>query len=349
MTVLKTGATGAATIELQKALTAAGYDPGPVDGVFGPAVAAAVRRFQADAGLTVDGAYGPATAAALAAALAAAPAASAGSSAPASSPALSSPASSGACPTFSPAGAPLRERCLALTGAFETGAPPPRCFSGLTGDFDGQGLSFGALQWNFGQGTLQPLLQTMIERHEAVAAGVFGDGFAELRKTLTTADRPAQVAWAVGLQADGRTVGQPWRGRFVALGETPEFQAIETDAAATLYREALAYCRRFGLKSQRAAALMFDVATQEGSIGDAVARRIESDFAALSPGSGDADETPKLKIVANRCAEAANPRWVENVRARKLTIAEGGGVANGMHFDLAATYGITLDPAEDLA
>ncbi|MFC4769029.1 hypothetical protein [Effusibacillus consociatus] len=31
----------------------------------------------------------------------------------------------------------------------------------LAGDFDGAEMSFGFLQWNFGQGTLQPLLSRM--------------------------------------------------------------------------------------------------------------------------------------------------------------------------------------------
>jgi hypothetical protein len=51
---------------------------------------------------------------------------------------------------------PLLKRCLALTGALETGKSAPECFSGLAGDFDGMGLSFGALQWNLYRKTLQP-------------------------------------------------------------------------------------------------------------------------------------------------------------------------------------------------
>lgn len=50
---------------IQQALLDKGYDPGPVDGVWGRKTIAAVRAFQQAAGLEVDGIYGPQTAARL--------------------------------------------------------------------------------------------------------------------------------------------------------------------------------------------------------------------------------------------------------------------------------------------
>ncbi|MGR9270758.1 peptidoglycan-binding domain-containing protein (plasmid) [Rhizobium leguminosarum] len=52
-------------MRLQKALTASGYDPGVIDGDFGPETEKAVLAFQQAEGLTVDGIVGPETAAAL--------------------------------------------------------------------------------------------------------------------------------------------------------------------------------------------------------------------------------------------------------------------------------------------
>ncbi len=45
----------------QEALVTLGYDPGPVDGAFGPSTKSALQEFQADQGLTPDGIWGPKT------------------------------------------------------------------------------------------------------------------------------------------------------------------------------------------------------------------------------------------------------------------------------------------------
>ncbi len=50
--------------QIQQALKAAGFDPGPVDGIRGPRTIAAIKAFQTARGLTVDGIVGPQTTAA---------------------------------------------------------------------------------------------------------------------------------------------------------------------------------------------------------------------------------------------------------------------------------------------
>jgi hypothetical protein len=62
---LSVGSIGSEVSHLQTHLTEAGFDPGPVDGVFGPLTLSAVISFQKDRKLWVDGLVGPRTKAAL--------------------------------------------------------------------------------------------------------------------------------------------------------------------------------------------------------------------------------------------------------------------------------------------
>lgn len=65
--ILTIGTRGSDVRALQTTLAQIGYSPGPVDGVFGDLTAAAVRSFQLEAGIKVDGLAGRETVAALAA------------------------------------------------------------------------------------------------------------------------------------------------------------------------------------------------------------------------------------------------------------------------------------------
>jgi peptidoglycan hydrolase-like protein with peptidoglycan-binding domain len=59
--VLKQGSTGPEVRDLQQALKALGFDPGPVDGVFGARTQGAVKAFQQAREITVDGIVGRVT------------------------------------------------------------------------------------------------------------------------------------------------------------------------------------------------------------------------------------------------------------------------------------------------
>jgi len=61
MPTLRRGAKGELVRRLQAALRGAGFGPAKIDGDFGPATDAAVRRFQSAKGLWPDGIVGPKT------------------------------------------------------------------------------------------------------------------------------------------------------------------------------------------------------------------------------------------------------------------------------------------------
>lgn len=55
------GTSGEEVTRIQSMLSAVGYSPGPIDGVFGPQTVSAVKGFQAAKGLMPDGIVGPNT------------------------------------------------------------------------------------------------------------------------------------------------------------------------------------------------------------------------------------------------------------------------------------------------
>jgi hypothetical protein len=239
----------------------------------------------------------------------------------------------------------VEKRCLALTGSFETSRGVPDCYGGLAGDFDGMGISYGVLQWNLGQGTLQPLFTDVLIAHEDVMTSIFHDRLSALR-TMLAGSREAQLQWARSIQDPHRhAVFEPWKGLFLALGRTPEFQAVQLAHAGSVYQNAIGLCRGFGVHTERALALMFDICAQNGSIDTAVEEKIRVDFAAIAPDTDPLDaEAARLRSIANRRAEASSPRFIEDVRVRKLTIANGAGTVHNVPYNLAEQFGIRLQP-----
>jgi peptidoglycan hydrolase-like protein with peptidoglycan-binding domain len=329
MAAYQRGAQGPEVVQIQTALKAAGFYLGPLDGMFGGGTESAVRQFQQSRNLAIDGVVGPQTWSTL----------------------ITAPVAPGATatvPTPAIVNQPLDVRCLALTGSFETGSGPPDCFAGVSGNFDGQGISFGVMQWNLGQGSLQPILNQLISANPLVITQVFGPYEAELRAVLLDT-RDEQIAWAQSVTRPNGSLAEPWNGLFKALGRRPECQAAQTAQASQAFTRALGLCRAFGVKTERAVALMFDIITQNGSISNAVTERIRRGVAELPQTLSSIDlEVATLQIIANRRAEASNPQWIEDVRRRKLAIANGSGTVHGNHYDLAAQYGIDLDQVAGL-
>ena len=76
-----------------------------------------------------------------------------------------------------------------------------------------------------------------------------------------------------------------------------------------------------------------------------VKEQIKLDFAHIDSKLSSSDtEVERLRIIANRRASAAKDQWVEDVRTRKLTIANGQGTVHGNYYDLKEQYGLGLEP-----
>ncbi|ERM16534.1 hypothetical protein P615_23245 [Brevibacillus laterosporus PE36] len=54
----------------------------------------------------------------------------------------------------------------------------------MAGNFDGQGISFGIIQFNFEQRTLQPVLKQYISYHEKEFYSIFGKETGDILKKV---------------------------------------------------------------------------------------------------------------------------------------------------------------------
>lgn len=319
MAVYATGSRGLDVTRLEIRLKELGLYTGGLDDIFGSGLETAVRTFQQRRGLPATGVVDDGT-------------------------------WNGLFADPSPKLAAIKDRpaayrALTLTAGFETSTDAPDCFCGVAGNFDGQGISFGVLQWNLGQGTLQPMLKQLLAQHPQVMQQAFKEGLPVLQQVLTR-DRPAQLAWAASIQAPGgRRLAEPWHSRFKALGHAIECHEVQVQGARERYAQALQMCKTYGLWSERGAALMFDIVVQNGSIRDATRQQILTDFQRIpSSASREEQEVERMRIIANRRAEAANPRFIEDVRKRKLTIANGIGIVHGLGYDLERQFDLNLVP-----
>jgi hypothetical protein len=254
---------------------------------------------------------------------------------------------------------PLEERVLALTASFETGLGFPGCFGEVAGNFDGQGISFGALQWNIGTGSLQPILQHMREEHDPVVQKVLSaPARTSLYRMLDLPSRAEQLEWARSIQltnvnSRGRTVwvvNNVWKDALRALGTSKEMIELQVAEVLNRYQIALANCAHYGLWSERAVALFFDINVQNGKVDVAGAGdRIRADIAEIDTKLQDGEkEVKKMLIVARRRAEVSRPDWRNDVLARKETIANGSGSVHERPYDLANDFALTLKPVPGL-
>jgi hypothetical protein len=201
----------------------------------------------------------------------------------------------------------------------------------------------GILQWNFGQQSLQPLLKEMDSLHGGTLKDIFGESYNILTEVLYKYSFRDQMAWIQSIQSARHDFYEPWKGLFKTLGRNEAFQDIQIKHSSAAFQRAVKLCREFGIWSERALALMFDVVVQNGSIGKETRDRINLDISRLAPDIPSEElEVEKLRIVANRRAEASRAQFREDVRRRKLCCANGKGNVHGTDYDLDHQFGICL-------
>ena len=205
----------------------------------------------------------------------------------------------------------------------------------IAGNFDGQGLSLGYLQWCIGQGTLQPLLNRMDREYNAEMRSIFGSNYNSIHNMiLDTAQN--QLSWAKSINNSSNAITEPWYSQFVTLTNNEHFKNIEADAEAYKVGQAMLICDKYNLKTVRGFALSFDIAVQNGSISPEAGKIIDTALAQKT----NMSEKELLKIIANAVADTSTNN-AGDIRARKVTIVDGKGTVHGIVLNLDTNYGLS--------
>jgi len=247
-------------------------------------------------------------------------------------------------------------------------------WSSIANDFDGMGLSLGLLNQPLGVGSLQPLLIKMRNQHYGVLSSIFPAAhLSSLTGMLKTwegrasssvlaneqtllspldiygedevASRPvspfaardaASAAWARStLYTDGgRTFKQDWLRELQSMAETPEYVAIQIAAANSLHQYALQLYETIGITTARSYLLMFDFVVQNGGLYNSDINMYFNWYNA----NPNATEKQRLYKILEIRLRHVNPKYVEDVKARKGTIIEGTGYVHGSHRQLESEY-----------
>lgn len=141
--------------------------------------------------------------------------------------------------------------------------------SHIAGNFDGQGISFGLLNWCIGQGSFQKnILGPAVERLGHVKVNSLFPKPITPIMTMTIKDAikySLQMQNAKGLVKKSYTIKSDWRLGFDKLHElTKDIEQV--NASEAIARKALKYCIEYNLTSVRSFCFFFDVVVQNGSM-----------------------------------------------------------------------------------
>jgi hypothetical protein len=261
---------------------------------------------------------------------------------------------------------PTELKAVKIVSTFETNRAGG--FGGLTGNFDGQGLSFGLMNFTIKAGSLIPLLLEFINRYPDRFLAAFEIDAARFREIMVATkpdpSNPKRRIRDVGRQmefvnhemnaipreAKGNKIIEPWKTYFDRLENDPEFQKIQVKAVRRALDRARYWYDYFGFKTERGFAFMFDLVSSHGGAwlnaskfhGRRIAllRKLLADKQAKL-GRENLTELEKMEAIANMIADVSSTKWREMVRKRKLWFVRGVGEVHDTPYDIKKNFGIT--------
>ena len=219
---------------------------------------------------------------------------------------------------------PIDVRTLELTAAFEGHG-----YTLAQGNWDGAWLTWGIIGFTMIHQEVQKIVLAVETSAPTLIRTAFGDNADKLLKVMNDTPRN-QEQWANSI-SNGSRVVEPWLTGFRLLGQFPQVQQIQRQAARDHYFiPATATARKFNLGSELGLALCFDIHVQNGGIGEDTQADIGDAVKTTPP----ADERALRVIIADAVADNAKSDFREDVRKRKLAIATGQGIVHGANYVL---------------
>ncbi|WP_196482170.1 lytic transglycosylase domain-containing protein [Burkholderia vietnamiensis] len=210
---------------------------------------------------------------------------------------------------------------LFISASFENGNPK---FDGCADNFDGMGMSFGLIQWNFGMNTLGPVLKKMHDADPQAFEAAFAPGtnYQAIWSAIISGDFAAQKNWAIAQQNSNR---DNWHKTFKAIGSNEKFQEIQIKEAAKYHQDILSCLKLLRelrpdlMKSVQLVTYcaLYDLCVQQHDLSKA-SHQIAERVATEKP----ATQIELLKIAVQERAKTANPKWIFDATSRRMGIIQ---------------------------
>jgi peptidoglycan hydrolase-like protein with peptidoglycan-binding domain len=223
---------------------------------------------------------------------------------------------------------PIFERCLQVVASFEG-----THFTLIEGNFDGAGLTWGIIGFTVVNGEISSLLGEIQVKFPQLLSQAFGHDTAELLEKLgPNASAQTRMDFANSTSGPKFRVAEPWRSGFDNLGRQREVQRLQIERARTKYwtEIALRDAGDLGLTEELDLLLMFDIAVQDGGMRSK--GRLASARERLNPHMSGLD---RRNTIAEVVVDTIDGGFKEDVRQRKLCIANGRGTVHRGDYDLA--------------
>lgn len=236
---------------------------------------------------------------------------------------------------------------LQITVHFEGGG-----YAALADNTDRQGMSYGLIQWNFGQNTLGPLLQKMMAADPIAFAQAFENenDYEGLKGAVLSCSKDEQLTWARNIINNNRAA---WKKAFRNLASVDTFQKIQREEAIRNYHPlVLSAVKRlrgvvpelFEIVLFKSYAALFDLCVQQHGIGNAMEEIKRAAFLKEPHSQLDA-----MIIVVTERARKARSQYQSDCVSRRMGILTGKSFLctdcgvhaerKNPHFEFVATHG----------